>query len=240
MTFWIVLALIALPLLIFLPFWLASPHTARKSGLIKDVLPPGQRRYTLALPEKDAGTGLQPLVVVLHYGGHGSPYYGEMLLTDLVKPALSALPAFFVAPDCPARDWTQPASEQFVLELIDYLLQRYPIDPGRVLLTGYSMGGIGAWHLAGKYPQRFSAALIMAAAPPESVSPPDWQTPVYVFHGRADELFPVANTNRVVAQLEEQGVNVRYRLLERVTHYETHRYFEPLQAALPWLLQLWQ
>ncbi len=240
MTFWIVLALIALPLLIFLPFWLASPHTTPKSGLIKDVLPPGQRRYTLALSPDDAREEPFPLVVVLHYGGHGTPYYGEMLLTDLVKPALAALPAFFVAPDCPARDWTRPASEQFVLELIDHLRQNYAIDPGRVLLVGYSMGGIGAWHLAGKYPERFSAALIMAAAPPETVSPPDWQTPVYVFHGRADELFPLANTSRVVAQLEEQGVNLKYRILERVTHYETYRYFEPLQESLPWLLGLWQ
>ena len=49
------------------------------------------------------------------------------------------------------------AGEIDVLEVIDHLSREYPIDPDRVALAGFSMGGAGAWHIGAHYADRFCA-----------------------------------------------------------------------------------
>ena len=50
------------------------------------------------------------------------------------------------------------AGETDVMEAIDFTCAHYPIDPNRIVLMGFSMGGAGVWHLAAHYSQRFVAA----------------------------------------------------------------------------------
>ena len=40
------------------------------------------------------------------------------------------------------------AGEVDIFEAIDSVKHRYKIDPDRILLMGFSMGGAGAWHVA--------------------------------------------------------------------------------------------
>lgn len=49
------------------------------------------------------------------------------------------------------------AGEIDVLEAIAAIAQRYPIDPSRIVLIGFSMGGAGAWHLGAHYADRWVA-----------------------------------------------------------------------------------
>jgi predicted esterase len=44
-----------------------------------------------------------------------------------------------------------------VLEAISAAATRYPIDPDRISLYGFSMGGAGVWYLASHFPDRFAA-----------------------------------------------------------------------------------
>ncbi len=50
------------------------------------------------------------------------------------------------------------AGETDVMEAITFTCAHYPIDPKRIVLMGFSMGGAGVWHLAAHYSQRFVAA----------------------------------------------------------------------------------
>ena len=54
------------------------------------------------------------------------------------------------------------AGEADVFEAIDAVKKRFKIDPARIFLRGFSMGGEGAWHIALHYPDRFAAAEIGA------------------------------------------------------------------------------
>lgn len=47
------------------------------------------------------------------------------------------------------------AGEVDVLEATDHVLANYPIDPDKVVLMGFSMGGAGAWHLGAHYAHRW-------------------------------------------------------------------------------------
>lgn len=49
------------------------------------------------------------------------------------------------------------AGEIDVLEAVAAVQQRYPIDPDRIVLIGFSMGGAGAWHLGAHYADRWVA-----------------------------------------------------------------------------------
>lgn len=44
-----------------------------------------------------------------------------------------------------------------VFEAIDAAKERFSIDPDRISLYGFSMGGAGVWYLASHYPDRFAA-----------------------------------------------------------------------------------
>jgi acetyl esterase/lipase len=49
------------------------------------------------------------------------------------------------------------AGEIDVLDAIASVKHRYKIDPNRVVLMGFSMGGAGAWHLGAHYADQFAA-----------------------------------------------------------------------------------
>jgi hypothetical protein len=50
------------------------------------------------------------------------------------------------------------AGEVDTLEVLEHALSQYPIDPKRVAIRGFSMGGAAAWHLAVHYPDKWFAA----------------------------------------------------------------------------------
>ncbi|MCP4817006.1 MAG: hypothetical protein GY888_31210, partial [Planctomycetaceae bacterium] len=49
------------------------------------------------------------------------------------------------------------AGEIDVLEATRHVLKNYPIDPERVVLMGFSMGGAGAWHVGAHYADQWVA-----------------------------------------------------------------------------------
>ena len=226
--------------LVIAPFGFLLPRSSKSSRLIQETFKSERYRYTLFLPDGYSDEQAVPFVLVLHYGGHGAPYYGKAILVDLVEPALRELGAIFVSPDCPAEDWTQPESVQFVLALLDHVQKEYNIDEERILVTGYSLGGIGTWYLASHYPERFTAAIVMAGLPTSEEFGTHWQVPIYVIQGCEDELFPLEFTTKFVTNLEEKGVDITYRILEGVTHYESNRYIGPLKDTVPWIFKAWE
>ena len=206
----------------------------------QEVLQPGDRRYTIAFPDKYPGDEPLPLILALHFAGHGTPYYGRTILEYLVEPALRDLGAVIVAPDCTAKSWSEPQSETDVLSILDFAVNSYKVDTKRILVTGYSMGGNGAWYLAARNPERFSAAVVMSGWPPAEIGQVDWQVPVYVIHSRSDEFIPIEPTRYATSILAEQGVEIEFVILEDVTHFETHQFIKPLHSAIHWINRIWQ
>lgn len=212
---------------------------ARKAGVHEQVLPGRNQRYTIAIPDGYADGEAVPLILVLHWGGKVTPFYGKSILIGLVEPALRELGSVIVAPDCLHGDWTNPQSESEIHELLDYLQDNYAIDASKTVITGYSKGGQGTWYLAARNQDKFAAAIPMAGHPQADSIDFKWEIPLYVIHSRRDEIMPFEQTEQVVGQLRDKGVAVEFVLLEDVTHYETGRFIEPLQAAVPWVRKVW-
>lgn len=197
-------------------------------------------RYTLAIPGSFSMQKEAPLIVALHYGGNVSPWYGKGYLTILVEPALRDLDAVIAAPDCPTKEgWDNPTAESAVLQLVNYIRQNYNIDHKKILVTGFSMGGIGTWYLAARNSKLFSAAIpISAVAEPEIIEIIR-DIPVYAIHSSGDQLFPIKKVEEMVQKLIAKGLPVQLKILDGVSHFRTNAFAAPLHDAIPWIKQVW-
>jgi predicted peptidase len=196
--------------------------------------------YALSIPASYSPSAPVPLILALHFGvggGKGDGAGGDVV-DILIGPALAQLGAIIVAPDSLGGNWSSPDNETAVNALLDQVQARYAIDAKKIAVTGYSMGGTGAWHFAQKFPQRFSAAIPIAARPPESAA--GWRVPVLAIHSRDDQVAPFAPTEARMAELEKAGVTAKFVPLSGISHYETNRFQTALRQAVPWLREIWK
>jgi predicted peptidase len=194
-------------------------------------------RYAISVPKSHAAGKPVPLVMALHFGGN--PFgAGAGMLRVLVGPAFADLGAVIVAPDSIAGAWSSPDNERAVLDLLDAIQTAYRTDPKRVVVTGFSMGGAGVWFMAGRHPDRFSAAIPVAGRPPASAE--GWRTPVFAVHSRDDDVVPFAPTETRIRELRGARVRAELVALSRIAHHETHRFADALERAVPWLRETWK
>lgn len=209
------------------------PRQALEPGMHEHVLVTldGDLRYAVAVPDP-LPEGPVPLVLALHYGSPPEPGRALGFLQVLCWPAWKSLGAVFVAPEAPpGSDWTTPRTERMVLALLDHALAKWPVDRDRVVVTGFSMGGVGTWHLAARHPDRFAAAVPVAFNPKPGPAP---RIPLYAISSTADTLFPIEATRAAVAETREAGGDAT--LVEvGWTHFDTPAYQAALRDALPWL-----
>jgi predicted peptidase len=219
--------------------------------------------YGTLVPKTPPPEGGYPIIVGLHYGTTQepglSPYFGLGYVGQLVFPALESLGAVIVAPDAPEFSWAHPDSEAAVLAIVAQVTKDHAIDQKRSLVTGFSMGGQGAWYLGATHPELFRAAIPMSAMP---VTTPvrsradvqaarkamelgtEWATPLlrmplYVIHSRADETVPVEPVEQAVQTLKGRGADATLMLIDDVPHHMVSGFIDALEAATPWIRGVW-
>ncbi|HWE49403.1 MAG TPA: dienelactone hydrolase family protein [Bryobacteraceae bacterium] len=231
----------AIPILALI-ILLAPGAPAQTAGLHRQTLSRDGEpdvHYAISIPRNYSSSKPVPLILALHFGvAGGSPAgAGFDLVRILVGPALADLGGIIVAPDSVRGDWSSPENEKAVTALLDSVLSGYSIDRKKVAVTGYSMGGAGAWHFAEKFPELFSAAIPVAGKPPASAE--GWRLPVFAVHSRDDQVVPFGPTEARIAELRAAGVNAKLVPLTGVTHFETYRFVDSLRQAVPWLREVW-
>jgi polyhydroxybutyrate depolymerase len=83
----------------------------------------------------------------------------------------------------------------FIQELIDYSVARHDVDPDRVFVAGFSLGGQMALRLIHEIPELLAGAAVLSANMPAADNrtidrDPDLALPVLTAHGTADPLAP--------------------------------------------------
>jgi predicted peptidase len=197
-------------------------------------------QYLLYLPPDYEAGGPWPLVLFLH----GMGQRGDDL--DLIKkhgiPKIvdeQAYPFVAVSPQCPAASqWTMEVDALHAL-LMD-VVKTYAIDRRRIYLTGLSMGGYGAWHLAEAYPRLFAAMIPICGGTLPNIGFPERikvlkDMPIWVFHGGQDDVVPLKNSQELVDVLTQHGGNVRFTVYPDAGHDSwTRTYANP--EVFAWLL----
>ena len=196
--------------------------------------------YAISIPPSYSSSTPTALILALHYGigNRDSTGVGVDLVKGIIGPAFEGFGAIIVAPDSVRGNWSTSENEKAVNVLLDMVIARYAIDKKRVAVTGYSMGGTGSWHLAEKFPERFSAVLPIASTPPASAV--GWRLPVLAIQSRDDQVVPFDPAAGRIVELQKAGVNAKLIALSGIAHYEVARFREPLRQAVPWLQEVWK
>jgi len=174
--------------------------------------------YLLYLPERYEQEGSRwPLVLFLHgAGGRG----GDLKEVEQCEPPASisqgkAFPFVLVSPQCPSHGTWNPS---VLLHLADHVVQSYCIDPERVYVTGYSMGGAGTWDLAVAAPERFAAIAPLAGGGDECQAERLMELPIWAFHGAVDQVVPLSRSRRMVDAVRAAGGDAKLTVYENEGH----------------------
>ena len=196
--------------------------------------------YGISTPAVNDAQQPRPLVLVLHPSRpSGKYYYGATVMKQIFSPALNDLNAIMVAPDCPGRDWTDPTAERSLVALVQSLLKEYSIDRHRILVTGYSMGGQGAWFMESRHSDLFTAAIVIAGSTSDEPLDHLATIPTYVIHSRDDQVVPFEPAERTVRELEMMGREIKFDALEGPGHYDMGSYIGAIKRAEQWVTEHW-
>ena len=160
-----------------------------------------------------------PLLFYLHGSGERNRSVRRLARTGVVHSAghfakPSDFPFLVICPKTDHHVW----EPERVIALLDELLQddhlRWQIDPARIYLTGFSMGGFGVWSIAAKYPDRFAAIVPVAGGGDTDRVEPLAQLPVWAFHGALDDVVPCENSVIMIEALRTKYPEMqdKYRL----------------------------
>ncbi len=102
------------------------------------------------------------------------------------------------------------------LKCVEQTSHEYNCDPQRVYLTGMSLGGHGAWHIAASLPDTFAAVVVVcgfadkgdSAEVAEKLASRLTSTPIWCFHGDADTAVPVSKSREMVVAIRGAGGEV--------------------------------
>ncbi|NHZ87312.1 MAG: hypothetical protein GWP19_15820, partial [Planctomycetia bacterium] len=139
--------------------------------------------YSISVPEISDSEKV-PLILGLHWAGKSE---SEQYLRCLADPGFRKLNAIIFAPDADDYYFWDENNYSLILTLIEYAKKSWPIDEDKIIVSGYSNGGIATWFFGVNYPQIFSAAIPIASRYDYDKK---LQIPFYVIHGDKDELFP--------------------------------------------------
>ena len=218
------------------------PATRGLHQLQADIPDVGRVLYAVSVPEGYDRKTPAPLVLVLHPGGQRMPYYGAGFTARVVEPALRQLRAIMIAPDCPleSRSWSDKEANTAVMALMEKAMKHYAIDPRRVLVVGYSMGGRGTWHMAATQQALFTAAIPMAASTRGLAIDQLGRQPTYIIHSRADEVVEFEPAEENARELKKLGRDVHFEALDDLTHFDMGSYVDALRRAGRWVAAKWK
>jgi phospholipase/carboxylesterase len=143
----------------------------------------------------------------------------------------------------PLKPGLPPDVEEFrhgaalLRRFVEQARDRYPIDPGAVVVGGFSQGGTMAYDLALRDPARYSGVIALSTWLPAPLVedlprlPEQAELPVLVIHGTADKMVDVERARESREALRQFGVGITYREFEMGHEIRP----DALRVVLRWL-----
>jgi phospholipase/carboxylesterase len=179
-----------------------------------------------------AGKGPFPTIVALH--GFGASAHDLIGLAPLVQQG----EALFLCPQGPMPIEAAPGQRAYgwfplsqggeidaaalvgarglIEAFLDDATALYPIDPDRLVLLGFSQGGVMAYDLALGRPERFRALVALSSWLPDAVlrglrdDPARAGLVTLVMHGTQDPMVPIQAAHDARTKLEALGIDAAW------------------------------
>ena len=194
--------------------------------------------YRLLIPKQYHKTTSYPLVLFLHGSDERGTdnikqlYVGLNIFAD--DKMMRRYPCFIAAPQCPAGmkwvdvNWKEERHSMrenptpalaMAIELVEELQLEFSIDKKRLYITGYSMGGFGAWEAIERRPDLFAAAVPVCGGGDEAKAFRAARMPVWAFHGALDKIVKVSRSRNMIDAIVLAGGMPRYTEYPDINHF---------------------
>lgn len=197
--------------------------------------------YRVCVPSSWDGKSKLPMVLFLHGGWNDESSYLDQNDKQLVKLADQygfllvsplgykgaygnslLLPAVFGQPEAAKkilsertaqRDSANILSEKDVINVIELVLNEYPVDRKNMYLTGHSMGSGGTWYLGAKY-SNYWKALAPMSGPFVQESTYPWERirkmPIFISEGTKAPA-SLEGSQQMADWMKKKGFNIKYK-----------------------------
>ncbi len=221
-------------------------------------------KYRVYVPPKHRPDEKLPVMLFLHGSDErGDDNEAQIRgLDKVIEGNPQNFPFIIVFPQCRKNTfWAGEMTAQAVRAL-DETVREFSGDENRLYLAGFSLGGYGVWQTAVMYPDKFAALVPMSGRvmprldknsketdvlSPEqlavAVSPEPYKAmaekigrkPVWVFHGKEDNIVPIGQSRKITEALRNLGDSkVNVTEYENTGHYTQEKVFNEPQL-FAWL-----
>jgi len=209
--------------------------------------------YVVYLPANYEDSRSWPVILFLH--GSGERGSDAMRATQIgigsaIRRDRSLVPAIVVFPIAPEESRWLGEPADAAMRALEATVEEFDVDRDRVYLTGLSMGGYGAYHLALAHPDRWAAMVVVCGGllphatttavqespyirssdPYTFVAQSLRHIPIWLFHGENDPVIPVEESRR----MKLAGADIRYTEYPNVEHNSWDRAYSD-EAMWKWL-----
>ncbi len=189
---------------------------------------PGVFHY--GIPEGYVPWRKTPMIVFLH-GSGGNTYFPTISKWTLNRGFIIVCPSSL---HLGTLAWSNGQHVGYLRALVKEMKQRYCVDPDRIYLWGHSMGGYGTFFLGTRLTDTFAAISPMSGGPsgwsPQALK----NTPIYIWHGAADQQVPPDGSRSAAKWLKDQGYAHVYEEVPGQGHDMTA---DCLRAIPEWFLK---
>jgi predicted peptidase len=201
--------------------------------------------YRLFEPQGTSPGQKLPLILFLHGAGDrgadnvGQTYWAGQLV-DHTRSGQYA--AYVLAPQINTNQWFSSSGSQpteamsLTIDALKQVMATANVDPTRVYVTGVSMGSFGTWDILRRDPGVFAAAVPMSGGGDPSTAGLVKDTPIWAFHGSADNIVPVDSTRNMIAAVRAAGGDPKYTEVPGGDHFIWPAiYGDASNTLYPWL-----
>lgn len=190
-------------------------------------------KYSIYLPPKHKKADSLTLVIALHWGWRKEKLpdnFSDIFMDGFALPVFENNKTIIIAPNCPGKSWTENISVSTVLALREFCIEKYNIDTRSIVITGFSLGGIGTWYIATHHSELFNYAIPVAGYPEKDWLDQTEQIRILVVNSIADEIIPFEKTNTAVEYLRSKNTDICMKKLYGIGHYDIDFFIKPVRT----------
>lgn len=209
-------------------------------------------KYLVYVPRQLESGQRYPLVIYLHGSCKECLTHERIMLESGLQiwhdyeRNVQREPTFLFAPAGGTGGWTREPRRAKILELIDGLLEEFPIDRRRIYILGFSMGGAGTWNYIQERPGFFAAANPQAIGGGTVNAEAVKNVPIWTTIGIDDNPSRIEQLTANVARIRaangdprgaatfETGVNPRFTIFPATNHGEAQTKTQQMPGFLDW------
>lgn len=207
-----------------------APAAPRTTGFLLKTIKDdaGTHKYTVFVPQGYTPAKKWPVILFLHGAGergHDGVLPTMYGLGPLVRERAANFPFVVVFPQCEDMHgrlltaWSPSTPDgQRALKILEQVEKDYSIDTKREVLSGWSMGGYGAWELAATYPERWLSVVPVSGGGDAALAEKLKSVPLWAWHGARDRSVRPDASRQMIEAIRAAGGNPRYTELAEGDH----------------------